>query len=295
MSMKATLKKVGNGSDNVLDVLVENTSNFYPYWHYHPQYEIMLIVESTGIRYVGDSITSFQEGDITIMGSNIPHLFRNDIEYFDETPSKVAKAVVVYFSDDFVKSDFFALREMTSISKLLELSRRGILIQGGTKLEIAQRLHKIINEDGVIRLMDFIALLHYIASESEYKILSSLGFVNRIDQQELSRLNKIFDYLLKNFQTNITLGEVSKVASMSTTNFCKYFKSHTNKTLITFLNEIRIGYACKLLIEKKEMSISEICFECGFNNLTNFNIQFKKLKSLSPKNYREIYNVCKPG
>lgn len=125
MSMKATLKKVGNGSDNVLDILVENASNFYPYWHYHPQYEIMLIVESTGIRYVGDSITSFQEGDITIMGSNIPHLFRNDIEYFDEMSPKVAKAVVVYFSDDFVKSDFFALREMTSISKLLELYAEG--------------------------------------------------------------------------------------------------------------------------------------------------------------------------
>lgn len=289
--MKTVLKKVGDGSGDVFDVLIENASNFYPYWHYHPQYEIMLITESTGTRYVGDSITSFQEGDITIMGSNIPHLFRNDIEYFNEKTEKVAKAIVIYFSDNFVNSDFFSLREMTSISEFLNLSKKGILIQERTRPEITQRLHKIVNEDGVTRLMDFISLLHYIASESDYRVLSSLGFANMFEQQELSKLNKIFDYLLNNFQNTITLEEVSKVSNMSTTNFCKYFKSHTNKTLITFLNEIRIGYACKLLIEKREMSISEICFECGFNNLTNFNIQFKRMKNMSPTIYRETYNL----
>ena len=291
MSMKATLKRIGDGNNNLFDVLIEDNFNFYPNWHYHPQYEIMLILESTGTRYVGDSITSFQAGDITIIGSNIPHLFRNDVEYFDRTTNHKSKAIVLYFSNDFVNGDFFNFREMKVIGRLLDLSKRGILIQGRTKSEIAERLNKIVTEDGAVRLIDFIALLYYIASESEYKILSSIDFANRINNENLTKINKVFDYILNNFRGNISLEDVSKIANMSVANFCKYFKSHTNKTLVTFLNEIRIGYACRLLIEKKDLSISEICFECGFNNLTNFNIQFKKYKKMTPRSYRELYSI----
>jgi AraC-like DNA-binding protein len=179
---------------------------------------------------------------------------------------------------------------MVSINELLKLSKRGLQIKGDSRAEVARRLNRIVKGNGVARLIDFLSLLHYIASEGDYHVLSSLGFTSTLDQQDLSRLNKIFDYLLKNFQKNITLGEMSKIASMSSAAICRYFKDRTNKTFITFLNEIRVGHACKLLIEKKEMNISEICFECGFNNLTNFNIQFKKLKKMPPMLYRETYN-----
>jgi AraC-like DNA-binding protein len=289
--MKATLKKIGEGADNIFNVLIENSPNFYPYWHYHPQYEIMLIEKSTGTRYVGDSISPFQEGDITFLGSDIPHLFRNHPEYFSEKSKKKAKATVLYFSDEFINSGFFQLREMGAINELLQLSKRGIIINGSSKKEVARRLKKIVKGESVIRLLDFISLLNYIASKGEYEVLSSLGFTHNLDKQDLSRLNKIFDYLLNNFQKSITLDDVSKVANMSKAAFCRYFKDRTNKTLITFLNEIRIGHACKLLIENNNMNISEICYECGFNNLTNFNIQFKKLKKMNPMLYRETYHL----
>ena len=186
-----------------------------------------------------------------------------------------------------------AIREMENINSFLKLSKRGVVIQGKTKIKIANQLYKIINETGVTRLTDFISLLHYITSESEYCPLSSTSFIHSFSQQELPRLQKIFDYILENFKNDITLKEVSEAANMSTTSLCKYFKSHTNRTLITFLNEIRIGHACKLLLERKDMSISEICFDCGFNNLTNFNIQFRKLKEMSPTSYRNTCNLRK--
>ena len=289
--MKATLKKIGEGANNIFNVLMENAPHFYPYWHYHPQYEIMLIDKSTGTRCVGDSISSFQEGDITFLGSNIPHIFRSHPEYFNEKSKKKVKATVLYFSDEFINSGFFQLREMGAINELLQLSKRGILITGSSKKEVAKRLRKIVKGEGVNRLLDFISLLNYIASKGEYEVLSSIGFTSTLDKQDLSRLNKISDYLLKNFQKTITLNDVSKVANMSSAAFCRYFKDRTNKTLITFLNEIRIGHACKLLIENKNMNISEICYECGFNNLTNFNIQFRKLKNMNPMLYRDTYHL----
>jgi AraC-like DNA-binding protein len=288
--MIPTLKKIREGTDDIFEVLNENTAYFYPYWHYHPQYEIMLIEKSSGTRYVGDSISTFDDGDITFIGSDIPHLFRNYPEYFDVKSPKRAIATVLYISSNFVNSDLFDLREMIAVKKLLQDSRRGLLIKGESKEEISRRLKKIVQSNGPGRLIDFISLLHYIASEGEYEVLSSVGFTSTLNSHDLSRLNKVFDYLLNNFHRDISLLDVCKVAHMSSAAFCRYFKKRTNKTLITFLNEIRIGNACKLLIENRIMSISEICYECGFNNPTNFNIQFKKLKKLSPQVYRETYN-----
>ena len=289
--MIPTLKKIEEGSNDIFQVLNENRDYFYPYWHYHPQYEIMLIEKSSGTRYVGDNISPFKEGDITFMGSNIPHLFRNYPEYFEATSRKRAKATVLYFSNEFANSDLFKRREMVTINELLQLAGRGLLIRGTSKPEVARRLNKVVKGNGAERLIDFISLLHFIASKAEYEVLSSLGFTHVLDKSDLSRLNRIFDYLLKNFRENITLDEVAGVAHMSSAAFCRYFRERTNKTLITFLNEIRIGHACKLLIENKNMNISEICYECGFNNLTNFNIQFKKLKNTNPLAFRENYNM----
>ena len=288
--MIPTLKKIGEGTNNVLEILNENASHFYPYWHFHPQYEIMLIEKSSGTRYVGDSISQYNDGDITFMGSNIPHLFRSHPEYFDAESSKQAQATVLYFSDMFINSDFFNLSETLAIKELMLLSQRGLLIVGPSKAEIARRIHAIATGNGMQRLIDFISLLHFLSTKVEFEVLSSIGFTHSTDKTDLSRLNRIFDHLLNRFQENITLQEISTVANMSTAAFCRYFKERTNKTLITFLNEIRVGHACKLLIENKNMNISQICYDCGFNNLTNFNIQFKKIKKMNPLSFREKYN-----
>jgi AraC-like DNA-binding protein len=291
--MHPSLKKVGAGISGVFEVLNVNDSHFYSYWHYHPQYEIMLIQKSSGAQYIGDSIGRFSEGDVIFLGPNIPHIFKNQSEYFNPNSKKKAKATVLYISNDFFDSDFFDLTEMQSIKKLLTLSKRGIKIYGPSKKTIANMLVKCVRSDNEDRIINFLSLMNYIAKNSEYEVLASNSFLENTEDKDMDRLNKVFDFLLNNFHNDINLSEVSEVASMSSTAFCRFFKKHTNKTMVTFLNEIRIGHACKLLIENENMNISDICFESGFNNLTNFIIQFKKIKDCPPSHYRQKYHQQK--
>jgi AraC-like DNA-binding protein len=285
-----SLKKVDSGIDEIFEVLKVNDPYFYPLWHYHPQYEIILIKEGRGDRYVGDNIGPFSIGDIFILGPNIPHVFRNDPEYFVNGSRKMVKAIVLYWNYMFIKSDLFDLNEFASIRELLYLSFRGLLIKGTSKKDVAHLLNRVVNKKGINRILEFISMLHSIATKAEYEPLSSLGFSATIDEEEVIKLNKVFNYLLNNFSRTITLKEIANISNMSPPTFCRYFKRITNKTFITFLNEIRVGHASKLLIENKNKNISQICLESGFNNLTNFYIQFQKLKKLSPMEFKRKYN-----
>ena len=284
-----SLKKVDSGGDEIFGVLRVSDFYFYPLWHYHPQYEIILIKEGIGNCYVGDNISPFSEEEIFLLGPNIPHVFRNDPEYFVNGSRKMVKAIVLYWNYRFIKNDLFNLSEFTPIIELLQQSKRGLLIKGVSRKHVARLLNKVVNKEGIDRILEFISMLHFVATKAEYEPLSSLGFSATIDEKEVNKLNKIFDYLLKNFSRTITLKEIADISNMSPTTFCRYFKKITNKTFITFLNEIRIGHASKLLIENKNKNISQICFESGFNNLTNFYIQFHKYKKLSPMEFKHKY------
>jgi len=287
--MIPSLKKVSAGINDAFEVLIVNEAHFYPLWHYHPQFEIMLIEKGSGTRYVGDNISTFKDGDITFLGFNIPHLFRNYPEYFDENSKRKSKATVLYFSEELANACFINLKEFTHIKKLLELSKRGLAIRESSKKEVARRLYRTVNKTGVERLLEFIAMLNFIASEADYKIISSAGFSTNCDEKDVNKLNKIFSYLLENFSKKITLDQIAGITNLSPTAFCRYFKERTNKTFITFLNEIRIGNACKYLIQNDDMNISQICFLVGFNNITNFSIQFKNIKKMTPVEYRNKY------
>lgn len=285
-----SLKKVDPIRDEIFGVLMVNDSHFYPLWHYHPQYEIILIEKGTGHRYVGDNFNPFSEGEILILGPNLPHVFRNDPEYFISGSTKNVKATVLYCNNRLINCDFFNLNEFTQIRELLQLSKRGLLIKGPSKKTVSRLLNTVVNKTGIDRLLEFISMLHFVAMEAEFEPLSSLGFSTTIDEEKVTKLNKVFDYLSNNFSRNITLKEIADMSNMSLTTFCRYFKKITNKTFITFLNEIRVGHASKLLIEHKNINISQICQESGFNNLTNFYIQFHKFKNLSPKEFKDKYN-----
>jgi AraC-like DNA-binding protein len=287
-----SLKKVDSGEHEIFGILKVNDPYFYPLWHYHPQYEIILIKEGGGNRYVGDNIGPFSKGDILLLGPSIPHVFRNDLEYFVNGSRKMVKALVLYWDYKFIKSDLFDLNEFAPIRELLQLSTRGLLIKGNSKKEVAYLLNHVVNKEGIDRILEFILMLHFVATKAEYEPLSSLGFSATINEEEVTKLNKIFDYLLNNFSRTITLKEIANISNMSPTNFCRYFKKITNKTFITFLNEIRVGHASKLLIENKNKNLSQICSESGFNNLTNFYIQFHKFKKLSPMEFKHKYNFA---
>lgn len=287
--MHPSLKKIDNSGREIFQVNQVDEKNFYPLWHFHPQCEIMVIEEGTGTLYTGDGIDHFKPGDVIVFGANIPHLLRNYPEYFKSDSILRAKATVLYFNENFLGNEFLHLDEAFPIKSLLTTARNGLIIRGTANDKIKELLYSTLARRGFDRMINFISMLNFIGTNATYKELSSAGFRLTIDDKGANRLNEISDFLLKNFTRTIRLSEVSAVANMSETAFCRYFKEKTNKTLITFLNEIRIGYACKLLIEKQHLNVSQISNRTGFNNLTNFNIQFKKIKECSPLEYRSQY------
>lgn len=289
--MQPSLKKIDSSNREIFQIIKVDERHFNPLWHFHPQCEIMVVEEGTGTLYIGDGIDHFRSGDVIILGPNIPHLLRNYPEYFVLNSELRVKATVLYFNENFLGDEFLNCDEILPIKKLFKTARNGMIFSEGSKEKIKNLLYATIEKNGFERMMSFVTLLNFIATMAYYKELSSPGFRLTFDDKEVNRLNEISDYLLKNFTRTIRLSEVAAIAHMSETAFCRYFKEKTNKTLITFLNEIRIGYACKILIEKKYINVSQICYRTGFNNLTNFCVQFKKIKKCSPLEYRANYHI----
>lgn len=260
--------------------------HFFPSWHFHPEYEIMLVLKGTGIRFVGDSMERFQPGDLVFYGGNIPHLYRSDAAYYQEKTGLISKATVVYFRENFLGDRFWDLPDIAPVRKLFAHARRGVKFRGKVKEVLKQKIQQLDEQqDGMERIIELLTILKIMAGTTEYELLSSSAFVQYVDEADCERMNRVYQFILDHYAKNPTLEEVSRIANMSTTAFCRYFKSRTNKTYTRFLNEIKVGNACKLLIDN-ELSISQVCFETGFNNFTHFNNQFKKIIGLTPTQYQ---------
>ena len=253
-------------------------------WHYHSEYELVLIIKGSGKRFVGNHVSDYEEGNLTFLGPNLPHLFRK------EAHTDPGGSLVIHFKEEFLGNDFHVIPEMQKIKLLFEKSRMGINIHGKTRDDISRQMNEIIHLRGMNRLISLLNLLNSLADSPDYELLSNpeLSWENNRDSD---RLNKVFDYLMTHFTENIQLEEVAELANMSYSGFCRYFKNRTKKTFSHFVNEIRIGYACKRLMESDNTSISNVCFECGFNNLTNFNEQFKKIVKVTPHQFKRMNKV----
>ena len=287
--MKPLLKVINNSQNEVFQLLKVNESFFFPTWHFHPECEIMLVLEGTGIRFVGDSIERFQPGDLVFLGSEIPHFYRSDEEFYQKKSDLISQAIVLYFQEGFLGETFWNLNNITSLKKMITNSKRGIRFRGKVKDEIIKNLKELDSQaDDLSKVINLLTVLKTMSTAQEYDLLSSIGFIQNADENDYERINEVYQFIIKNYKDNPTLEQVANKANMSITAFCRYFKSHTNKTYTVFLNEIKIGNACKLLIDNK-LSISSICFEIGFNNFTHFNKQFKKIMRLTPREYQQKY------
>lgn len=284
--MKPILKIVNTQQSEAFQIMKVNDPYFFPTWHFHPELEIMLVQEGSGIRFVGNSMERFQAGDLVLYGSNIPHLYRSDKEYYQKDTELVSKATVVYFKENFLGDSFWQLPPIAPIKKLLALSRRGIKFQGEAKEELKRQIQLLDEQKNSIgRIIDLLSILKIMAETKEYELLLNTAFTKYVSEDECERINKVYQFIIDNYTDNPTLEQVSAVANMSETAFCRYFKSHTNKTYTQFLNDIKVDNACRLLIDNR-LSISQICFETGFNNFTHFNDQFKKITGITPKQYQ---------
>lgn len=275
----------------IRDMVVPFFSNPF---HFHPELELNLIIHGTGTRFVGDNIEYFCNGDMVLAGSNLPHLWKNDKIYYEDD-SLIAHAIVIQFKEDFLKNDYGELPEMIQIKSLLFSARRGLKISGSTQQKVARRMIAMLKQSPIERIASLLIILSTIASSKEYRILSSAGFSNAYNSKtDMERINRVYAYVVENFSQDINLSDISKVANLSPTAFCRYFKNCTKKTFFAFLLETRLNYACKLLINDAH-NITEVSMETGFNNLSYFNRQFKKMTGLSPLQYRRKFQKTEPA
>ena len=265
--------------------------NYYPTpWHYHPEYELVLVTKSTGRRMVGDHIGYFNEGDLVLMGPMLPHVWVNDGEYINGDNKDAADAIVVQFVEDFLGEKFLQIPEIEGLKKILKLSANGLEIKGNTRKRINELMKQMPDASGLRRLSLLFTIFDLLANTKEYELWASPAFVNSTTLHASDRFNNITEYIMRNFDSDISLNEVAAVANMATTTFCNFFKEHYRLTFMEYVTEIRIGHACKLLGEPTK-NIVEAAYESGFNNLANFNRQFKKLKNMTPTEYRKMLEI----
>lgn len=266
----------------------QSYNNFLKIWHYHPELELVIILESTGTRFVGDNIDKFEVGEIILIGKNLPHLWLNDKIFFEGNPDLMAKAHVIHFHENFA-GDLFKIPEMSSINELLKKAQRGIKFHKDSSNFILEKVNKMFDVRGYERFMLFINVLRDLSDSENYQLLSSSSYVSSFQEIHNSKMARIHGYIMNNFKENISLEKVANLANMNPSSFSRYFKHYQKKTFIQYLNEVRIGYACKLLIENN-YTVAGVCFEAGFNNVSNFNRQFRLLKKISPTEYIKLYS-----
>lgn len=276
--------------DSHIHYYIEDLPHFIVPWHYHPAIEIMYITRGIGTRFVGDCIEQYEEGDVCMIGPNLPHEWRNDDAYFDKESGLRATCICLFFKREIFDPNFIRLPEMNNIRDLIERSRRGLKFTGNSKLEITRFIRSSVNDVGVRKVTNLLTLLELMATSTEYELLASVGFTNSVNSEDFERFNKVYKFLVKNFATSIRLEEVSTLVGLTPTTFCRYFKERTKKTFVEYLNEMRIGYSKKLLLENK-MKISTISGEVGFPNLSNFISQFKKVTGMSPSQFQKQFGV----
>ncbi|MGV3585364.1 MAG: AraC family transcriptional regulator [Adhaeribacter sp.] len=286
--MKPQLLKVSPGLAHSFSVRQDNVPNVNNSWHFHVEIELVHFHKGSGTQFVGDNIKRFNAGDIVLVGSNLPHYWRYDDLYFQENTSETAYATVVHFCENFWGDKFLYLPENMPLKIILDKAKRGILIPVTAAQKVGGLIQKILLSEGPLRIIALIECLLTIAATEELITLSSIGFQGDLSELESERINTIYDFTFKNFKDKIYLEEVAAVAGLTPNSFCRYFKTKTGKTFSQFLLEIRVGYACKLLIENK-FSIKHLCFESGFNNFTCFHKNFKQITGNTPQDYRNQY------
>ena len=272
-------------------IVFRELGDYFPCpWHYHPEYELVLVVNSTGRRMVGDHIGYFQAEDLVFMGPYLPHVWVNDPVFFNREAAQPADGIVIHFAEDFLGEHFFKTPELESFTHFLRLSHQGLAIHGKSREQINAIMKKMLAMNGIQRLSALLSIFDILSRTTDYELLASQGFVQKTTLKSSDQFRKVNEYIMLNFQEEISLPQVARVANMAVTTFCNFFKENFRVTFVEYVNTLRVGHACKLLAET-DRHIVEVAYQCGFNNLANFNRQFKKYKKMTPSEYRKLVNI----
>lgn len=257
------------------------------YWHYHPELELHYIIKGEGIQYIGDTVSNFSAGQMIFLGQNLPHAWRCKAEYFQENSPLTTLTYVLQFHPSCFGPEFLKLPEAQEIPSLFEKAKQGLVIKGKTKQKLAELLPKLEQADSLKSIILLLKVIHILSETDEYTTISP-GYAHShlSNLSEMHRLEKIYSYVLTNYGSEINLADIADLANLSPSAFCRYFKTMTNKTFFEFVIEIRISNACRALKENKR-STQMICYECGFNTLSNFYRHFNKVTGMTPFTYKK--------
>ncbi len=253
-------------------------------YHFHPEFELTLILKSEGKRFVGNQVSDFKEGDLVLLGSNVPHCWKNDSIGIENS----ARSIVVQFKEDFLGEGFFKNPETSPIRNLLDKAKSGILISGKTRDRVAREMIFLLTVPPFQKMLGLLDLLNTIAVSKDFEIIDNQPNKYDLSAIDLDRINKVYAYVIANYTQDIHLETAAYLTNMTETAFCRYFKKITKKTFLDLVTEFRIKHACNLL-NSTDKQVAEVCFESGFGNISHFNKQFKVVTGYSPLNYRKMF------
>jgi AraC-like DNA-binding protein len=287
--MKVIQFTVPKTSDNSVIVQEDKLPFFYNYLHRHKEIQIALIIKGEGTLVVGNYMQRFKAEDIYVIGADQPHIFRSDASYFNKKSKKNIHSLSLFFNPEASFETILRLPEMKEIKRFLDKTMWGLQAPQHERDRLASEILNLKQSRNGLLMSDFISLLHSMAHIRKWKMLSTTSSGFSISDVEGLRMNDIYQYTIANYSENISIRQIAAVAHLTAPAFCRYFKKHTNKTYINFLNEIRISEACNKISEGEFKSMSSVAHETGFSNVTNFNRVFKKVNGVSPRNFFEKY------
>ena len=284
--MKPIYFKIPKTTNASVRVQLEEGPHFYDKLHYHPEYQITRIEKGEGIFFGGAGMVKFQPGDIFFIGHNTPHLIKSSKEYYREDSAGIS-AISLFFSRNSFGEGFFDIPEMASVKDLLISAGRVVKTNSSQNDSLARlilEMKQASSQTLVILLLQI--LEHLLSTKKEF--LNPEIHEYELKEGRFDQLNKVLNYTFSKASENITIDEVARQANLSRSHFSRYFKERTGKTYMQFLNEVRIENACSKL-KNSEDRIEQICYDVGFQNISNFNRQFKKKKKMAPSSYRSFF------
>ena len=252
------------------------------HYHYHPEYEIVYVFEGSGRRHVGNHLSNYDDGDLVLIGSNLPH------GGFGYGAVGTHEEVVVQFTEDFLGEGFLSKPEMNNIRKLFELSKQGISFDKKVKEKLTEKFRNLLQISPFERMIELLNILQILSNSTEYELLNGADIRYNFSLKDQERLRKVYVFVEENFTKDIDIHQVANICNLTVPAFCNYFKKNLNQTFTGFTNEYRINQACKMLLEGE--GIVDVCFRCGFNNISYFGRVFKQIKGTNPSEFRRKFS-----
>jgi AraC-like DNA-binding protein len=283
--MKILQTEISPGINSYLSLIERDEAFFKAPFHFHPEMELVYIIESYGKRIIGDCIEPFAEGDMVFIGSNLPHVWMNDEIFYKQNPGLKAKAMVLYFNKDLFNKEFYNMKEAARINDFFQNAEKGIRIHSPAKETIAEKLKDLTGKNDFEKIIGFFEILYLLSYSKDISFITSDGYIAQIKHSETDRLTDVYKYVQQHFKDDINLTTIARISNLTPQSFCRLFKKRTGKKFVEYLNEVRIASACKYLLDT-DWSISEIGYNCGYKTVSNFNKLFKNITGVSPKVYR---------